>query len=413
MAETVVEEGKTAKLGTISGDLRVGKNSRITPESGRKVVVDGGVTLEGRTVIDCDFECQSMKLEGKGWGPEGDVIVYGGLEVHGSADIDATLRVSGKAVAGELDVAGHLWSGELQTGRLRVGGHLETRGSAESEDVDIGGHAKIHGVVSFRSLRAGGHVEIGGGTVSGEIKARGHIISRGPLKFGSIQAFGHLTLPAGSAGERLSGLGRVEFEGDAVCKSLEVTGDARVHGDCEASEVEVKGKLVVDGKMRVQGKIRVFGTADSRGAVECDALGVSGKLTAERVSASNVDIVGEVNTSQGLGARSIAVGRASKVTGALIGDEIDIGKEMDFGSLWGLPWWRSAIGRTTSVEDVYGKSVRIAPNSRARRVYAEVVQLENGAMAEEVTYTMELNLPERYHLTKAPVKTTKLPQRDS
>ena len=313
-------------------------------------------------------------------------------------------------VAGELDVAGHLRSGELKAGRLRVGGHLETRGPAESGDVDVGGHVKIHGTVSFQSLRAGGHVEIEGGTIAGEIRARGHVITRGALKFGTIQTFGNLTLPRGSAGERLSGLGHIEFEGDAVCRSLEVTGDAMVRGDCEVAEVEVKGRLDVHGKTRAQGKIRVFGTADCRGAVECGALGVSGRLTAERVSAGGADIVGEVKTSRGLKAKSIAVGRASRVTGALIGEQVDIGKEMDFGSVWGLPWWRSTVGRTTSVEDVYGGSVRIGSNSRARRVYAELVHFEDGAMADEVTYTKEVDLPERHRLTRPPVKTAKLPE---
>ena len=410
MPETLVREGTTARLGTVAGDLRVGKNSRIVPESGRKVVVAGAVVLHGRTAIDCDLECQSLSLEGKGWGPEGDVTINGGLEVHGSADVDATLRVSGELVAGELDVAGHLKSGQLQSGRLRVGGHLETRGSAVAGDVDVGGHMKVHGAVTFQSLRVGGHAEVGGGTIAGEIKARGHVISHGPLRFGTVQTYGHLTLPRGSVGERLSVLGKVEFEGDAVCRSLEVTGDAMVHGDCDAAEVEVKGNLDVKGKTRVQGKLRVFGTAASRGAVESGAVGVSGRLTAERVSADSADIVGEVNTSQGLKARSISVGKASTVTGALIGEVVDIGKEMDFGSIWGLPWWRSAMGRTTSVEDIYAKSVRVGSNSRARRVCAEVVRLEDGAIADEVVYTKELDLPKHYHLAKPPVKTAQLPQ---
>jgi cytoskeletal protein CcmA (bactofilin family) len=408
--DLIVKEGTTAKLGRVDGDLKVGRNARITAESGRKVVVAGTAHFDGRVTIDCDFECQAMRLEGRGWGPGGDVLVDGDLEVHDVADIDASLRVTGRITAGDLDVGGHLRSGPLKSKRLRVGGHLETRGKLESGDVDVGGHMTVRDEVALSNLRVGGHAKIGGGTIEGEVKVRGHLTTEKPLAFGSVQVYGHTTLPAGTSGDRLSAYGRVEFEGDADCKNLEVAGDARVRGDCNSDDVEVKGRLNVTGRMHVSRKFRVFGAADARGAIECGALGVSGRLAAERISASDkADVVGEVNTSRGLKSASVAIGKGSKVTGPLIGDQIEVGKEMDFGSAWGLPWWRGALGRTTTVDDVYGKTVRIGSNSRAKRVFGDIVELENGSIAEEVNYTKEVKLPTNYYLNKPPVKMAKVP----
>jgi cytoskeletal protein CcmA (bactofilin family) len=410
MSDVIVKQGGTAKLGSVEGDLRVGKNARVTAESGRKVVVAGTAYFDGQVTIDCDFECRAMRLEGSGYGPGGDVVVDGDLEVHESADIDASVRVVGGIVGGDLDIGGHLRSGPIKSRRLRVGGHLEVRGRLESGDVDVGGHMTVRDEVALDNLRVGGHTKIGGGTIGGEVKVRGHLTTAKPLIFGSVQVYGHTTLPAGSSGGRLSALGKVVFEGDSACKELDVTGDVRVHGDCISEEVEVKGKLEVKGGMRVSKKVKVFGAADAVGALECNGLGVSGRLRAELISAGDkADIVGEVNTKRGLKSSSVAVGRGSRVTGPLMADHVEIGKEMDFGSAWGLPWWRSALGKKTTVEDVHGKIVRIGLNSRAMRVFGDVVELESGAMAEEVCYTKELKLPKEYHLTKPAVKTAKLP----
>jgi len=412
MSDIIIKEGETIRLGTVDGNLRVGKNARIEAESGRKIVVAGIAQFEGRVTIDCDFECQEMRLEGRGWGPGGDVAVNGDLEVHESADLNASVRVAGGIVAGDLDIGGHLKSGPVKSRRVRVGGHLETEGTLASGDVDVGGHMTVRDGVALSNLRVGGHAKIGGGTISGETRVRGHLTTVKPLTFGSMQVYGHVILPAGSSGARLVALGKVVFEGDANCSELDVIGDAKINGGCNSEDVEVKGGMEVKRDMRVTGKFRVFGTAGIRGTIDCGALGVSGKLEAERIKADEkVDIVGEVNTTRGAKSVSVAVGKGSRVTGPLIGDQVVIGKEMDFGSAWGLPWWRNALGRTTNVEDVYGSSVKIGLNSRARRVFGDAVELESGAMAEEVSYTKALKLANDYHLTNPPAKIAKLPDR--
>jgi cytoskeletal protein CcmA (bactofilin family) len=410
LPDLFVGAGETAKLGRVEGNLKVGKNARLRAESGRKILVAGAVDLGGRVTIDCDFECRSMRLEGRGWGPGGDVVVNGDLVVQETADLDASLRVTGGIVAGTLDVGGHLRSGPLTSKRLRVGGHLEISGKLQSGDVDVAGHTTVRGEVTLENLRVGGHAKLRGGAIAGEVRVRGHLTVDTPLRFGRAQVYGNTVLPAGSSGDRLSALGRVEFEGDADCREFEITGSARVGGDCNSEEVEVKGALDVEGSAHVANKLRVFGAADVRGAVECDALGVSGRLNAEATTAGDfIDIVGEVNTIRGARAKTITVGKGSKVFGPLIGEQVEIGREMDFGSAWGLPWWRANLGGKTIAGDVYGKSVKIGANSRVKRVFGEVVELENGCIADEVNYTKEVRLPAKFFLTKEPRKVETIP----
>lgn len=410
MTDRIVDSAASVRLGIVEGDLTVGRNARIAAESGKKVIVTGAARFEAPVTVECDFECQSLDVQGRGYGPGGDVTFLGDLSVRGRADVDASVSAQ-KVTAEDLDVAGHLESGPLTSKRIRVGGHLTAKGDIKADTVDVGGHMKIQGIIESKDLRVGGHAEFEGGTITGEIKVRGHFKPSKKLDFGKIEVFGSLTLPAGSTGQKLSAQGKVEFQGNATCKELEVNGVARVRGDCSSESVEVKGKLDVRGDLEVASRLRVYGSADAEGAIECGELGVLGKTKAQSITArTRAEIAGEVDTKAGLKAESVLVGRGSNVAGPLIGNEVEIGGDADFGNMWGLPWWRSAIGRATRVDDVHGKTVRIGPFSRAERIFGDFVELREGARAYQVTYTKELKLSSRYHLHDPPVKVEKLPE---
>jgi cytoskeletal protein CcmA (bactofilin family) len=409
LADSVIKGGTTARLARVEGDLRVGPKARIMAETGRMVVVQGGAYLSGPATIECDLECESMMLRGKGFGPGGDVAILGNLTVHGVASIDASVDASGRIAAGDLDVGGHLRSGSVVSRRVRVGGHMQTAGRLEATDVDVGGHMTVQEDVALTNLRVGGHARIGGGIVKGEIRVRGHFSTRSKLTFGHAQVFGHAVFPAGSAGDKLSAVGGVEFDGDATCKDLEVSGSAKAHGSFHAGSVEVKGGLDVARALSVSKELRIYGTGRVGGLLDCGGVRVLGKLTAERVTvAGEADVVGEVSAPRGFEAKSIIVSRGSKVLGPLVGVEVEVGKEMDPGSVWGLPWWRSAVGRKTKVDDVHGKRVRLWPNSRAGRIFADIVEMDEGSTAAELTYTGEVRLHDNNQLTKPPIKSEKL-----
>jgi len=400
-------------LGKVEGGLRVGANARLTAADGRTITVAEDAHFEGPVTIDCGFECRSMRVEGRGYGPGGDVRIHGDLTVHGNADIMAHLHVRGTIKSENLEVSGHLESKSVTAGRVRVGGHARIDGRLEAQTVDVGGHFTVSGAVRLASLDVGGHVKVGGGIIGGNAKVMGHFESTAALSYGELNVLGHIRLPAGSVGERLSIHGNVRFEGDTSCKDINVTGVAKVSGDCTAETAEVFGKLDVLGSLKVLKGFRVFGSVEVERQLSCEELLLGGKLAAERILVSGRAVLaGDLGTESGLKAVSVVVGRASRVKGPIVANEIGVGKRIDldaspWGNLWSGKWLYAA--RMTKVEDLYGKSVEIGEHSQTGRVFAEVIRMDEGSAADQVTYTSDFKPPKRYHLNNPPVKAAKLP----
>ena len=411
MAEQVVQAGSTAKLGNVAGDLRVGRRATILPESGRKVAVSGTAYFEGPVTIGCDFECGRMRVEGRGFGPSGNVVVSGNLLAREGLEIDASAEVNGTVTAQRVDVGGHLESLGVTSKGVRVGGHMKTRGVLRSDDVDVGGHLTVTEGVDISNLRVGGHAEVGGGTIRGDIKVRGHFRTSGKLSYGTVQVYGSLVLPAGSSGESVTAFGRVEFEGDARCNILEVDGVARAQGDLEASDLKVNGKLEVKGSLKVGQKFEVLGSAEVKSQVGCGVLAVGGRLVADRVEASErVEIGGQVWTKGGLKGSEVAVGAGSRVNGPIVGESVVIGKGVMLGGFWAHMSTLQTLAHPTRVDDVYGKEVRVERYSQAKRIYGETVRMQAGSMADEVNYSKEADISEGVHLENPPKKVDGLPE---
>jgi cytoskeletal protein CcmA (bactofilin family) len=412
MLALVVQAGSTAKLGTVQGDLKVGRGATITAEDGRRVTVAGEAHFEGPVTIACDLECGMMRVEGRGFGPSGDVVAKGSLLVHGDLEIDASANVSGTITAERVDVGGHLESASVASKGVRVGGHMKVRGSLKTGDVDAGGHLTVDDRVDITNLRVGGHAEVGGGVIGGDIMVRGHFRTTKPIAFGFIQVYGSLKLPAGSNGERLNSLGKVEFEGDSSCKTIEVSGTATAQGNLAAETIKINGKLNVGGSLAVKGKLEVLGSAETRGQVDCGALLVGGKMIADRASVeARADVGGQLWTTRGLKASEVAIGTGSRVNGPIIGQKVEVGKGIELGSWGQVAGWRTfpLAGRMTRVDDVYGKEVWIDRYSQAKRIFAEKVRMQSGSMADEVNYTNEADISDGVHLEKPPRKVDRLP----
>ena len=410
MPDQIVDPGSTAKLGSIKGDLRVGRRATILAESGSKVTVGGTAYFEGPVTIGCDFECGSMRVEGRGFGPSGNVLVGGNLVAHGSVEIDASAEVRGSVTAERVDIGGHLQSSGVDSKGVRVGGHMQTKGVLRAEDVDVGGHLTVTEGVDIANLRVGGHAEIAGGTVRGEIKVRGHFRTSAKLSYGTVQVYGHFALPDGSSGERLTAYGRVEFEGDAHCDVLEVNGVARAAGDLEVTKLKVNGRFEAKGSLKVTENLEVLGSAEVKGGVECGALEVGGRLVAERIGTSGrAELGGQVWTSRGMKAAEVVVGAGSRVNGPISAGSVEIGKGLVYGGFWTQVSALHTLGHPTRVDDVYGKDVRIERYSQAKRIFGETVRMSAGSMADEVSYSKEADISEGVHLEKPPKKIDRLP----
>lgn len=411
--DTVVKSNSTTTLGKVEGGLRVGANARLRAADGKTIVVTERAYFEGPVTIDCGFECESMRVEGRGFGPGGDIKIHGDLTVHGDADITAHMEVFGDVKSENLDVSGHLKTSSLTSKRVRVGGHARIDGRLDAEAVDIGGHFSVVGTVRLASLDVGGHAEVGGGTISGNVKVMGHFESTAKLTYGELNVLGHIILPAGSVGERLSIHGDVRFKGDTSCKDIKITGVAKVSGNCVAETAEVFGKFEVSGSLKVSKGLRVFGSTEVKQQITCEELLLGGRLAAGSILVdTRADLAGDLDTTRGLKAKSVVVGKWSRTRGPIVGDEVSIGKRIDldvgpWGYLWSGKWLHA--GRMTRVEDVYGKSIEVEAYCRAERLFADVIRMDEGSMAEQVTYTSDLKLPGKYHLNEPPVKVAKLP----
>jgi len=416
MGDTVVKGGATARLGTVEGGLRVGRKARIIAESGNKVLVTGDASFEGPVTIDCDFECGSLRVEGRGWGPGGDFAVRGNLAVNGSAGIDASVRVDGGVRAADLDVAGHLRSGPLESKRLRVGGHLTTAGSLKAETVDVGGHATVTGDVDLAGMKVGGHVDIGGGKIAGEATVRGHLKASRKLEYGRLRVYGRLRLPAGSSGEFLRALGKAEFEGGVHCNSLVVEGVGEAGGGCTADDVKVNGRLEVLGPLKAAGSLEVNGTLRAKD-VQCGGLVSSGMLAAASVCVvGDAELAGEVETSRGLKANAITVMKGSGCKGPLVGERIVVGGSGFVMANWERRWAGQTaaarvIGRMTSVEDLHGSEVVVGSNSRCGGIFANRVELGKGCVVGRVTYVESFKMSGTSYQHEPSVKASRLPDR--
>jgi cytoskeletal protein CcmA (bactofilin family) len=408
MPDLNIKPGETATLDRVEGELRVGSRARIRAANGRSVVVSRGVYFEGSVEVDCDFSCESMKLEGRGYGSGGNIIVTGNLTVQGAADIDASLEVGGDLKAERTEVGGHLKAKNVSSRLVRVGGHMVAKGTLEAEGVDVGGHLTVTEGVKLGSLRVGGHVKIGGGVISGKIQVRGHLETTSKLEFGELELFGHVRLPAGSKGNVLIAFGRAEFLGDAYCRAMQARGTVKVAGDYSGESAEVSGKLEVLGSLNATKKLEIGGVAEVGQQVKCESISVFGRLEADSALVTEAEIDGEVKISRYLKGRSILVGRGSTIAGSIVGEQVEIGKTQNSLAHWAGELAR--IGRMTEVQDVYGIVVRIGPYSRARRIFAESVEMDNGSIADQVVYTKDLKLPSSCYLGKPPIKMTTLPE---
>jgi cytoskeletal protein CcmA (bactofilin family) len=411
MTDRTIKRGETARLGIVDGDLNIGRKATIKAEAGGRVVVTGDVIFDGGATIDCSLECNSVEAKAA---PHtgGTIKVNGDLTARGDVDVADSLEVFGPATAEGFDVGGHMMADSVHAKRVRVGGHFKVKEALESESVDVAGHLSAPGKVKVVDLHVGGHAEVGGGTISGSIQVRGHIEVTSRLEYGDLQTYGHVSLAGGSEGERLSVLGRVRFAGDSACRILEVKGAAEAKGDLSAEEISVLGMMRVAGHLKVSKGFKVLGIADVRGSVDCQRLDVEGRLNADEVVAvDEADVSGELRTVGGMKASSIAVRRGARVTGPLVGGQVEIGEKPGFGQ-WPSVWSevRGRIGQMTEVEDVYGRSVRIAAYSQAKRVFAEEVQMDSGSIAHQVTYTKDLKLTPGYYIHLPPQKTDKLPE---
>jgi cytoskeletal protein CcmA (bactofilin family) len=391
MPDCQVPRGGVAKLEHIDGELKVGNKARIEASSGKLVFVSKGAYFAGAALVNCDFECDSLHVA-----HGGTLEVRGDLIVHKMLDVDHSIDVSGLIRAGEIDVGGRIYSNTIECeGRTKVGGFLDVKEKLQAQSVDVGGTAES-GEVKLQDLNVGGVAKVRGGAIPGKIRVGGKFESTAPLEFGDLRVIGKILLPANCKGEKISTFGRLSATGDFECNELENKGRMEIKGNCKSQRIESSGRLTVKGSLEVSNEFDTWGTAKISGVLKGSNLRIAGSFEAERALVSNeIELVGQAATRDGMKGDLVYVRSGSKYMGVLVGNKVEIGKSYGVVSNWTTKWAGQnlgfrLVGRETRVGDIYAKEVHLGRASRCGKVFAEVVELEEGCIVEEINYTKEL-----------------------
>jgi len=389
MTDLRVPRGQTATLDRVEGSLSVGNGATIQASNGKTIVVTQGVYFEGNAEVNGNLECDLLECH------RGRLEMNGNLTVQKRLDVGHSIQVQGAVKAEDIDVGGKIFAETINCNRMRVGGHADIENAFEASNVEVGGKFCAGGLVKIVDLHAGGEAEVGGGSISGNIRVGGKFSSRSALEFGELLVYGKGFLPGGCKGHRVSTFGKLEVDGNLTCDHIEVGGVVELHGDCHAERVEVGGKFEVDGSVYVSDKLEGYGQIEISRNFEGSQIRVSGKLEVNQmIIKEEADISGKIEAEHGLKAKLVTVRNGSRCEGVLIGERVEIGKSSDltFGG-WGVDWaMKWAMGSMARVDDVYGGEVVLGPMCKAERIFADRVKLEQGSVAEQVTYTTELKI---------------------
>lgn len=317
--------------------------------------------------------------------------------------------VSLRRVEGDLKV-GNNAKIETSDGKLVVvsqgayfEGSAEVNCSFECETLKVGytgrqpllidGNLTVH-----KKLEIGESIEVSGTIQAEEIEVMGKIRAR------SIKC------------DRFNALGNASITGNLDCDDMEISKVTKIQGNCVAKTVEVNGQLRLQGTLESAESFVIYGSADVSQVVKSPSLKIGGKLWALRVEiGGEIDLAGEAETTQGLLGNTVIITTGSKCTGPIVGDRVEIGRSGAVLADWKKSWAGQSlklrvIGKGTRVEDIYGKLVRLGASSQSNRVYSEIVEFEQGAVANQVQYTGEIRGPiQTGHFQHTPRKVTKLP----
>lgn len=390
MSDVHVPSGSTVKLGRVEGELKVGSNARIQAADGAAVNVTGGAEFYGSATVECDIQCENLKVN-----RSGKLRVTGNLTVAGPVDVSNSITVEKTMKADSVDVGGRVNARSIQCKRMRVGGTADVSELLQAESIDVGGKIEARGTLDVKDLQVGGKAEVGGGRITGTVNVGGKFESSSKLEFGELQIYGFGSLSAGSKGRKVVASGKLEVQGDLQSDQIGVYGVTSISGNCIATRIDVKGKFEVKGSLKASEGLDISGTTEVAGTFEGGRLLVNGRFSADKaLTTGDVEIHGTAETLRGLKAKSVLVRSGSRCSGPIVAEIVEVGGSGPGRSafVWGQRL-RIQAG-TSQVEDIYSSRFVLGPGSRAGRIFAGSVELGSGCDVSEITYVKEIKMAE-------------------
>lgn len=312
-------------------------------------------------------------------------------------------------------------------GELKVGNNakIETSSGNEklvvvSEGAYFEGSAEVNCSLECKTLKVGyrGRQSLridGNLTAHKKLEIGESIEVLGTIEAEEIEVIGKIRARSIKC-ERFNALGNAQVIGNLDCDVMEISKVTKIQGNCVAKTVGVNGELRLQGTLESAESVVIYGSADVSQVIKSPSLKIGGKFRALRAEVGGeIDLTGEAETEQGLLGNIVIIATGSKCRGPIVGDRVEVGKSgvvlADRRNSWaGQSFKIRVIGKGTRVEDVYGKVVRLGASSQCNNVYSEIVEFEQGAVANQVQYTGEIRGPiQTGHFQRTPRKVTKLP----
>ena len=315
--------------------------------------------------------------------------VEGELKVGNNANIESSSRDEEKLVV--------VSQGAYFEGSAKVNCSFECEtlkvGYRGRHPLRIGGNLIVH-----KRLEIGESIEVLGTIEAEEIDVMGKIRAK------SIKC------------DRFNALGNASVMGNLDCDVMEISKATKIQGNCVAKTVGISGQLRLQGTLECVESVVIYGSADVSQVIKARSLKIGGKFRALRAEiGEEIDLTGEAETVQGLLGNTVILATGSKCRGPIVGDRVEVGKSGAVLAVRSDSWAGQSlklriIGKGTRVDDVYSKLVRLGASSQSNNVYSEIVEFEQGAIANQVQYTGELRGPfQTGHFQRTPRKVTKLP----
>lgn len=316
------------------------------------------------------------------------------------------------------------WLGRVE-GELKVGNNAKIETSdgklvVVSKAAYFEGSAEVNCSLECETLKVGYRgrqpLRIDGNlTVHKKLEIRESIEVSGTIQAEEIDVVGKIRAQSIKC-DRFNALGNASVMGNLDCDDMEISKVTNVQGNCVAKTVGVNGQLRLQGTLESTESLVIYGSTDVSQVVKSPSLKIGGKFRALRAEiGGEIDLAGEAETTQGLLCNTVIIATGSKCTGPIVGDRVEVGKSgavlMDWSKSWaGQSLKLRVIGKGTRVEDVYGKLVSLGASSQSNKVYSEIVEFEQGAVANQVQYSGEIRGPiQTGHFQRTPRKVTKLP----
>jgi cytoskeletal protein CcmA (bactofilin family) len=404
MSERIVPPRTKATLGSVEGDLQVGRMAVVegagTPP---RVAVSGTVFAED----NCVFECS---LSAENFDGEGDAKINGDLEVKNRVTVDdGSLRISGNMTAkrvrvdrklvvdkrfevDEVDVGGGLEvNGDTNARKVDIGGAFTARGNVKAECIDVGGSMKVESEVDVEDIDVGGAVKVRGGRI-GRVDVGGSFVSNGSLEFENIDVGGTVKLAEKSVGGNIDVGGTCKYGGTLKFGDIDVGGLVSITGSAEGDNLDVGGTVQVRGDLKLSGTMDVGGKVEVDYELAARRVDVGGRLQARKVVVEErVSVGGSIVTVDGVQAPKVRIGRRGEVRGSIRASEV-------------------VIGEKARVEDVYAKTITLERGTTARNLYGERISLESHChILGEIQYTENLETERGVTFSRTPQKVDKLP----